>query len=123
MTRNRHSLEFREQALRKVRQRGAGSQVAGRTQQTSALVLAGGRWKPHDLRRTTATMMAELGALPDVIERCLNHVEPSKVRWIYQRASHARPMRDAWSLLGGRLNLLQSRDNSNAANGMTLKAA
>lgn len=105
------------------RQRATGQALIGRTQQTTALVLAGGRWKPHDLRRTAATMMAELGALPDVIERCLNHVEPSKVRRIYQRASYAGPMRDAWALLGDRLNLLLSRANGNAANEITLKAA
>ena len=105
------------------RQRTSGLALAGRTQQTSALVLAGGRWKPHDLRRTAATMMAELGALPDVIERCLNHVEPSKVRRIYQRASYAGPMRDAWALLGNRLELLLSRANGTNINVIPLKAA
>ncbi len=93
------------------RQRTAGQALTGRTKQTTALVLANGRWKPHDLRRTAATMMAELGALPDVIERCLNHVEPSKVRRIYQRATYADPMREAWRILGERLVLLQSRAN------------
>lgn len=93
------------------RQRTAEQALTGRTKQTTALVLAGGRWKPHDLRRTAATMMAELGALPDVIERCLNHVEPSKVRRIYQRATYAVPMREAWRILGERLGLLQSRAN------------
>jgi integrase len=60
--------------------------MKGRTQQTHALVLSGGDWRPHDLRRTGATLMAELGALPDVVERCLNHTEENKVRRIYQRA-------------------------------------
>src|SRR5262249_34205525 len=31
-------------------------------------------WRLHDLRRTAATRMAELGTLPHVIEAILNHV-------------------------------------------------
>jgi hypothetical protein len=34
----------------------------------------GGGWTPHDLRRTGATMMGELGVMGEGIERCLNHV-------------------------------------------------
>ena len=60
-----------------------------------ALVLPGGKWTPHDLRRTAATTMAELGALPDVVEKCLNHTEVGKVKRIYQRAQYEGPMRDA----------------------------
>ena len=51
--------------------------------------------------------MAELGALPDVVEKCLNHAEVGKVKRIYQRAQYEGPMRDAWTLLGERLALLQ----------------
>lgn len=83
-----------------------GDKMAGRSKQTDALRLAGGQWRPHDLRRTGASMMAELGALPDVIERCLNHTEESKMRRIYQRATYEGPMREAWQLLGERLELL-----------------
>jgi integrase len=39
----------------------------------------------HDLRRTAATKMAELGHAPHVIDLILQHVIPSKVRRIYQR--------------------------------------
>jgi len=51
--------------------------------------------------------MAELGALPDVVEKCLNHTEVAKVKRIYQRAQYEGPMREAWKLLGTRLALLQ----------------
>ena len=51
--------------------------------------------------------MAELGALPDVIEQCLNHAEVGKVKRIYQRAQYEGPMREAWKVLGSRLALLQ----------------
>lgn len=105
------------------RQRGDDAPMKGRTKQTSALSLSGGRWTPHDLRRTGATMMAELGALPDVIERCLNHVEEKKVKRIYQRAQYEGPMRDAWRLWGERLGLLEARAKGAATNVVTLRAA
>ena len=89
-----------------------GEKLSGRSKQTDALMLPGGHWRPHDLRRTGASMMAELGALPDVIERCLNHTEENRMKRIYQRAAYEGPMRDAWQLWGQRLELLRdSPDN------------
>ena len=90
------------------RQRQAGGQLAGRTKQLDALMLAGGQWRPHDLRRTGASEMATLGSLPDVIEKCLNHTEENKMKRIYQRAQYEGPMRDAWRLWGDRLDLLSN---------------
>jgi hypothetical protein len=40
--------------------------------------------------------MATLGALPDVIEKCLNHIEESKMKRIYQRAQYEGPMLTAY---------------------------
>jgi len=80
--------------------------MSGRTKLIDALALPGGQWRPHDLRRTGASMMAELGVLPDVVERCLNHTEENKMKRIYQRAKYEGPMHDAWRLLGERLELL-----------------
>jgi len=88
------------------RQRGNDEPMSGRSKQTDSLALGGGQWRPHDLRRTGATLMAELGVLPEVIERCLNHTEQTKVKRIYQRAQYEAPMREAWTKLGGRLELL-----------------
>ena len=68
-------------------------------------MLTGGKCTPHDLRGTAATIMAELGALPDVVEKCLNHAEVAKVKRIYQRAQYEGPMSKAWKLLGSRLAL------------------
>jgi len=93
--------------------------MSGRTKQIDALQLAGGHWRPHDLRRTGASAMAELGALPDVIEKCLNHTEENKMKRIYQRATYEGPMREAWRLWGDRLNLLSNKP----ANVVTLRAA
>ena len=91
------------------RQRGDGEPMSGRTKQTNSLALAGGQWRPHDLRRTGATLMAELGVLPEVIEKCLNHTEQTKVKRIYQRAQYEAPMREAWQRLGDRLALLADK--------------
>jgi integrase len=48
-------------------------------------------WTLHDLRRSAATGMADLGILPHVIEAVLNHVSGSKsgVAGIYNRATYA----------------------------------
>lgn len=92
------------------RQRGddESKRIKGRTKQTKSLLLAGGQWRPHDLRRTGATLMAELGVLPDVIEKCLNHTEQTKMKRIYQRPQYEAPMREAWKKLGDRLALLNT---------------
>ena len=54
-------------------------------------------WRLHDLRRTTATMMAENGVLPHIIEAILNHVSGHKsgVAGIYNRARYEGEMRAA----------------------------
>jgi integrase len=54
-------------------------------------------WRLHDLRRTAATMMAELGVLPHIIEAILNHVSGHKagVAGIYNRARYEGEMRAA----------------------------
>jgi integrase len=98
------------------RQRFAKKIMKNRSQDAHALELPGGRWVPHDLRRTAATMMVQLGVLPDVVEKCLNHTEPNKLKRIYQRASYEGPMRDAWRLLGDRLDLLHKRAMGEATN-------
>ena len=95
----------------------------GRSKQVDALVLAGGKWTPHDLRRTGSTLMAELGALPDVVERCLNHKEEKKVKRIYQHAQYGGAMRDAWKLLGKRLTLLRAKASVESGTSTLPKAA
>jgi len=54
-------------------------------------------WHLHDLRRTAATGMAELGVLPHVVEATLNHVSGHKggVAGIYNRAKYSDEMRAA----------------------------
>lgn len=95
------------------RQRGDKLPMACRSQNTNALELPGGKWTPHDLRRTGATIMGELGVRPDVIEKCLNHQERSKIVRIYQRQKLEAEQAEAWQLLGERLELLLSTDADN----------
>ena len=57
-------------------------------------------WTLHDLRRTAATRMADLGVLPHVIEAVLNHVSGHKagVAGIYNRSTYAAEKRAALDL-------------------------
>jgi integrase len=47
-------------------------------------------WRIHDLRRSCATHMGELGVQPHIIEACLNHVSGHRagVAGIYNRAAY-----------------------------------
>ena len=58
-------------------------------------------------------MMGSLGVRPDVIEKCLNHVEQNKLVRIYQRQKLQAEQAEAWRLLGERLELLRNGAASN----------
>jgi len=79
--------------------------MSRRSAKAQALLLPGGKWTPHDLRRTGATVMTALGVLPEVAERCLNHTEENKVKRTYQRHSYTNEMSEAWNRLGAHLDL------------------
>jgi len=57
-------------------------------------------WTLHDLRRTAATKMADIGVQPHIIEAALNHVSGHKggVAGIYNRSSYEREVRAALAL-------------------------
>lgn len=88
------------------RQRTGKVPMKNRTQLTTALILPRGKWTPHDLRRSGATIMGRLGIRPDVIEKCLNHIEQNTLVRIYQRQLLEAEQADAWRLLGERLQTL-----------------
>ena len=73
---------------------GAGP-FSGWSQSKAALDAAIGnkiavRWTPHDLRRSFATRLADLGVQPHVIEAALNHVSGRPaVAGIYNRSLYA----------------------------------
>jgi integrase len=62
-------------------------------------------WTLHDIRRTVATRMAELGVPPHVIERILNHVTGtlSPISLVYNRATFMKEMREAVNMWEARL--------------------
>lgn len=91
---------------KQIKDRVRDEPLSHRTKATGALMLTGGAWTPHDLRRTGSTLMGELGVMGEVIERCLNHVEQNKLKRIYQRHELKAEQRDAWRRLGERLALL-----------------
>jgi integrase len=85
------------------RQRTDEGRMSGRSKSVSALVLPGGRWTPHDLRRTAASLMAGLGFSGDVIDECLNHQIESRVRRTYIRDRREADQVRAFDALGDRL--------------------
>lgn len=68
-------------------------------------------WTLHDLRRTAATRMADLGVQPHVIEAILNHVSGHKagVAGIYNRSTYAAEKRAALDLWAGHVETIVAR--------------
>lgn len=95
--------------------------MKGRSNKVATMLLAGGEWTPHDLRRTGSTIMGELGVNENVIDRCLNHVEPNRMKRIYQRQKYEYAKAEAWRLLGERIELLMRTDTDNVVSMTSLK--
>lgn len=86
-----------------------------RTPLAGTLLLSGGSWTAHDLRRTGATLMGEMGIRPDVIDRCLNHIEARKVTRTYQRQELLDDRRRAFQRLGECLTTILSTEPGKVA--------
>lgn len=94
---------------RQCRFKNRSKPLAGRHHDDSLVLSNGseGAWTPHDLRRTGATMMQELGVPLDIIDRCQNHIlGGSKVRRHYLHHDYAKEKTEAWHMLGERLELI-----------------
>ena len=67
-----------------------------------------GDWHLHDLRRSTATRMADIGIAPHIIEQILNHQSGHKAgpAGIYNRSSYEREVRAALALWEDHLRTL-----------------
>ncbi len=72
-------------------------------------------WTLHDLRRTTATRLVDLGTLPHVVEAILNHVSGHKagVAGIYNRATYAAEKRQALDMWGAHVLALVEGGSNN----------
>lgn len=61
---------------------------------------------PHDLRRTMATRLSDMGIAPHVIEKMLNH-QMTGVMAVYNRAEYLDERRHAWRLWGYKIAALR----------------
>lgn len=82
---------YKELLDQRIKEANGGKAIAG--------------WRLHDLRRTCATKMVELGIRPDVVEAVLNHAsgQRSGVAGIYNRHSYDREKRAALDLWADKL--------------------
>ena len=62
-------------------------------------------WRIHDLRRSAASGMAEIGLAPHVIDRVLNHVQ-GKLKRIYQRFDYMEERKRALCAWGAHVQAL-----------------
>lgn len=104
------------------RQRTPDKRMTNRAKNTTALMLAGGRWTAHDLRRTAATIMASIGISTDTIDECLNHKLQSKVARVYIKDRRLTEQARAFDALGARLQEIISGEKA-ASNVVALHAA
>ena len=71
-------------------------------------------WTHHDIRRSVATHMAEIGVQPHIVEAVLNHVSGHKhgVAGIYNRATYEREKRQALDMWAERLlSVVEGRES------------
>lgn len=90
------------------RQRDAKERMRNRTKATTALMLPGGRWTAHDLRRTAATVMARCGFGSDTINECLNHIQADRMARVYIQDRREADQVRAFDALGTKLQALVS---------------
>ena len=103
------------------RQRSADRRLANRTKSVDALVMTGGRWTAHDLRRTASTLMSQLGISNDVINECQNHIKQG-MSGVYIRDRRESEQARAFDALGERLAGLLS-GKTPASNVVSIRAA
>jgi len=98
---------------RQVMFKSRTKKLQGRVENNN-LVLGEQEWTPHDLRRTGATMMQGLLGLNNgllVTDLCLHHkvITGSAKHYLFEE--YKEPMREAWQLLGSRLEAIFNADN------------
>lgn len=97
----------KKSVTKQVRDRQRGGQLAGRSRTPDALILKGGSWTPHDLRRTSSSTMQALLINPYIVERCLNHAVEKMAR-VYMPKEPEIEMYRAWQALGEILAICDS---------------
>lgn len=90
---------------------GAGTALGNWDRETKAIQEASktSLWHRHDLRRTGATMMGEMGVLPDIIDAALNHVSiRSALAATYNRARYRPQVAEALQFLADALDGIET---------------
>jgi integrase len=85
--------------------------------ETKAIAQASGTggWHRHDLRRTGATMLGEIGILPDIIEAALNHVAiRSPLAATYNRSRYRPEVAAALQRLADKFDRIESDGRSHS---------
>lgn len=96
----------RQTLTKMIRDRQRKKNLKGRTTSNQSLIIGKTSWRPHDLRRTAATIMQELGIAPNVVMKCLNQSAYDPLIETYQRAFLKEKQQEAFTLLGNHLNSL-----------------
>ncbi len=78
------------------------ARLKNRTKSVDALVLDGGRWTAHDLRRIASTLMSQLGISSAVINECKNHIKQGMSGVCIQDRREAEQVK-AFDAMGQRL--------------------
>ena len=82
---------------------------AVKRQEDGGVILGIAPWTPHDLRRTAATHMEEIGVSPFIVGHVLNHVSVTKASItsrVYARYDYGREKREALDLWADRLSAI-----------------
>lgn len=67
-------------------------------------------WHRHDLRRTGATLLGEMGVMPDIVEAALNHVSiHSQLASVYNRSRYRPQVAEALQRLADKLDGLVAK--------------
>jgi integrase len=70
-------------------------------------------WSPHDLRRTCATNLAEMGTAPHIISRILNHKPTGITAQVYDRYLYSNEIQTALEAWGRKLESLTTEKQQN----------
>lgn len=70
-------------------------------------------WSPHDLRRTCATKLAEIGTAPHIISRILNHKQTGITAQVYNKYLYSKEIQTALDAWGRKLEALITQQINN----------
>ena len=97
--------------------------LKGRSKASAALRLSKGEWTPHDLRRSAASRMRDLGVPSDVIEKCIGHAPASELVGVYQTSTLWAERVNAFDRWGSNLAALMTTDASSNVTTLSREAA